>query len=250
MEALRIEKLSKNFGALQVLDNISFTITHEERRVVIIGPNGAGKTTLFNLITGELPPSAGKVYLFTDDVTKMPCHRRTDFGLSRTFQIVDLFPYFTVMDNILLALQVHKPFRYQMFRPIDGYRYLYEKAEKLLKKVNLLGKKDFVITDLSHGEARLIELLMGIASEPKLLLLDEPTAGLTTSESEWVANIIRDLLKDVTVIIIEHDMEIAFMLAERIIVLHQGKIVADGRPEMIKTNEKVREVYLGTEMVM
>lgn len=250
MEALRVEKLSKSFGALQALLDISFIITCEERRVVIIGPNGAGKTTLFNLITGELTPSAGKIYLFSDDVTKMPRYRRTDFGLARTFQIIDLFPYFTVMDNILLALQAHKSFRYQMFRPITAYRDLYGKAEGLLKEVNLLEKKNFPISALSHGEMRLVELLMGVASEPKLLLLDEPTAGLTTSESEWVANIIQDLLKHVTVIIIEHDMKIAFMLAERIIVLHQGEIVADGEPEEIRANTKVREVYLGTEAMV
>ena len=250
MEALRIENLSKSFGALQVLLNISFTITHEERRVVIIGPNGAGKTTLFNLITGELNPSAGKIYLFSDDVTNMSCYRRTDFGLARTFQIVDLFPYFTVMNNILLALQAHKPFRYQMLRPITAYYDLYEKAEELLKEVKLWEKKNFPISALSHGEARLVELLMGIASEPKLLLLDEPTAGLTTSESKWVSETIQDLLRDVTVIIIEHDMKIAFMLAERIIVLHQGEIVADGEPEEIRTNEKVREVYLGAEEIV
>jgi len=249
MEALRVEKLSKNFGALMVLYDISFAINREERSVAIIGPNGAGKTTLFNLITGELTPSGGRVYLFSKDITKLPCHRRTHLGMARTFQIVDLFPYFTVMENLLLSLQAHEPFRYQMFRPITAYGNLYDKAEGLLREMNLWEKKDFPITVLSHGEQRLVELLMGIAAGPKILLLDEPTAGLTSSESEWLSNIIQKLLQDVTAVIIEHDMKIAFTLAERIIVLHQGFIVADGNPEEIRTNSKVREVYLGTEAV-
>ncbi|MDY7035434.1 MAG: ABC transporter ATP-binding protein [Thermodesulfobacteriota bacterium] len=249
MEALRVEKLAKSFGALTVLHDISFTITSEESRVVIIGPNGAGKTTLFNLITGELTPSEGRTYLFSNNVTKMPCFRRTHLGMARTFQITDLFPLFTVMENLLLALQAHEPFRYQMFRPITAYGHIFEKAEGLLKGMDLFEKKDLLINTLSHGETRLVELLMGIATRPKIILLDEPTAGLTSSESEWLSNIIQKLLQNVTSVIIEHDMKIAFKLAERIIVLHQGRILADGDPEEIRANPKVREVYLGTEEV-
>jgi len=216
--------------------------------VVIIGPNGAGKTTLFNLIAGELAPSAGKVYLFSKEVTKMRCYCRAHLGLGRTFQVIDLFPYFTVMDNTLLALQAQQPFRYQMFRPITAYTNLHDKAKALLEGIGLWQKRDFAITALSHGEMRQVELILGLAMEPKLLLLDEPTAGLTSSESQSLAEIIRDLLQDVTVVIIEHDMKVAFTLAERIIVLHQGEIVADGKPEDIRTNPKVREVYLGEEV--
>jgi branched-chain amino acid transport system ATP-binding protein len=245
-EALKIDSLYKNFGALQVVRDLSFTIPAEERRVVIIGPNGAGKTTLFNLISGELPPSGGTIHLFGRDVTKMPCYRRTRMGLARTFQITDLFPYFTLMENLLLALQAHDPCAYQMLRPLRSYGHLYEKAEKLLRQMKLWEKRDSAITALSHGEMRLVELMLGIAGGPKILLLDEPTAGLTRSEGVWLANMIQNLLKDVTLLIIEHDMQIAFALAERIIVLHQGAIVADGKPEEVRTNPRIKEIYLGT----
>jgi branched-chain amino acid transport system ATP-binding protein len=245
-EALRVDSLYKNFGALQVVRDLSFSIPVEERRVVIIGPNGAGKTTLFNLISGELPPSAGTIHLFGRDVTKMPCYRRTRTGLARTFQITDLFPYFTLMENLLLALQAHDPCAYQMLWPLRSYGHLYEKAEKLLMQMKLWEKRDLAITALSHGEIRLVELMLGIAGEPKILLLDEPTAGLTRSEGVWLANMIQNLLKDVTLLIIEHDMQIAFALAERIIVLHQGAIVADGKPEDVRTNPRIKEIYLGT----
>ncbi len=244
-EALRVEHLSKFFGALGVVQDVSFSIPEEQRRVVIIGPNGAGKTTLFNLISGELPPTGGAISLFGRDVTRMPCYRRTRVGLARTFQVTDLFPYFTLMENLLLALQAHDPCAYKMLRPLRSYSHLYEKAEKLLAEMKLREKKDFAITALSHGEMRLVELALGIAGEPRILLLDEPTAGLTRSEAVWLANMIQSLLKDVTLLIIEHDMQIAFALAERVIVLHQGAIVADGRPEEVRTNPKIKEIYLG-----
>lgn len=247
MEALRIDRVSKNFGALPVLNRVSFTISTSEKRVIIIGPNGAGKTTLFNTITGELQPNFGSIYLMSKNITKMPRHRRPHLGLGRTFQIIDLFPYFTVQENVLLALQAHQNFRYQMFWPVRRYKDLYEKTSWLLDQVNLKEKKDLPITALSNGEMRLVELLMGMAAEPKILLLDEPAAGLTSSESEWLADIIKRVLQEVTVLMIEHDMKIAFMLAERIIVLHQGKVVADGKPSEIRVNPKVKEVYLGKE---
>lgn len=245
-EALRVEKLTKSFGALNVLRKVSFSIDSEERRVVIIGPNGAGKTTLFNLVSGELGPTGGAISLFGRDVTSMPCYRRTRFGLARTFQISDLFPFFTLMENILLACQAHDPCCYGMIRPLSRYRHLHEKAESLLRRMKLWEKKDVPISSLSHGESRLVELMLGIAGEPRILLLDEPTAGLTCSEGVWLAGLIRDYLKDVTLLIIEHDMQIAFELAERIIVLHQGEIVADGNPENIRRNTRIREIYLGT----
>jgi branched-chain amino acid transport system ATP-binding protein len=245
-EALRVENLSKFFGALGVVRDLSFSIPADQRRVVIIGPNGAGKTTLFNLISGEFPSSGGAIYLFGTDVTRMPCYRRTRLGLARTFQVTDLFPYFTLMENLLLALQAHDPCAYGMVKSLKSYGHLHEKAGVLLKEMKLWEKRDLPIGSLSHGETRLVEILMGIAGGPKILLLDEPTAGLTRSEGVWLTNMIQNLLKDVTLLIIEHDMQIAFALAERIIVLHQGTIVADGKPEAIKTNPRIKEIYLGT----
>ena len=246
MEVLNVENLSKNFGGVTVLRDISFSVTSEERRIVIIGPNGAGKTTLFNLISGELPSSGGSIHLFGRDITKMPCHRRTRLGLARTFQISDLFPHFTLMENVLLALQAHDSCSYQMLRSRRAYAHLYEKAEDLLKELRLHEKRDYPIASLSHGETRLTEIILGIAAGPRILLLDEPTSGLTSSEGVWLAELIRHLLKDITILMIEHDMNIAFDFADRMIVLHQGEIVADGRPEEIRANPKIREIYLGT----
>jgi len=246
MEELKVDHLSKDFGAIRVLRDICFSVTSEERRIVIIGPNGAGKTTLFNLISGELSSSAGSIRLFGQDVTKMPCYRRTRLGLARTFQISDLFPYFTLMENVLLALQAHDSCCYQMLRSRRAYAHLYEKAEELLKEMRLHEKRDYPIASLSHGETRLVEIILGIAAGPKVLLLDEPTSGLTSSEGVWLGKLIRDLLKDITILMIEHDMNIAFDFADRMIVLHQGEIVADGRPEEIRTNPRIREIYLGT----
>lgn len=248
MEALRLERISKDFGSLSVLRDVSFSINDTERIVSIIGPNGAGKTTLFNVISGEYSPKRGKVYFFSKDITKMRCYRRPHLGLARTFQITDLFPNFTVNENIVLALQARERFRYQMLRAITGYTHLYEKADALLEKVNLLHKKSATLSGLSHGEMRLVELLLGFASQPTVLLLDEPLAGLTSSESEWIAGLIKDLSKNVIVILIEHDIKIAFMLAERVLVLHQGVIIADGPPEAIKEDKKVRQIYLGREV--
>jgi branched-chain amino acid transport system ATP-binding protein len=213
--------------------------------MAIIGPNGAGKTTLFNIITGEISPSSGKVYLFSKDVTKMECHRRTHLGLGRTFQIVDLFPDFTVMENTLLALQAHETSCFHMIRPLASYRNIYDKGRALLERFSLWEKRDFPIRSLSHGEMRHVELILGLAMEPRILLLDEPTAGLTSSESERLANLIQNLDRNITLVMIEHDMKVAFALAERMIVLHNGEILADGDPEEIRANSRVKEVYLG-----
>jgi len=227
------------------LRDISFALEHGGPRVVIIGPNGAGKTTLFNIITGELPPSSGKVYLFSREVTKMQCYRRTHFGLGRTFQIVDLFPDFTVMENTLLAFQAHETSCFRMIRPLSSYRKIHDKSRALLEGFGLWEKRDFPINALSHGEMRHVELILGLAMEPRVLLLDEPTAGLTSSESQKLASLIQSLHRNITLAMIEHDMKVAFALAERMIVLHQGEVLADGEPEKIRANSKVREVYLG-----
>jgi branched-chain amino acid transport system ATP-binding protein len=213
--------------------------------LVIIGPNGAGKTTLFNLITGELTPSSGKVYLFSIDVTQMQCHRRTRLGLGRTFQIVDLFFDFTVIENVLLALEAHETSCFHMIRPLTSYKKMHDKAGTLLERFGLWEKRDFLIRTLSHGEMRHVELILGLAMEPKILLLDEPTAGLTSSESERLAHLIQNLSRDITLAMIEHDMKVAFALAERMIVLHNGEILADEEPEKIRANPNVKKVYLG-----
>jgi branched-chain amino acid transport system ATP-binding protein len=175
----------------------------------------------------------------------MECYRRAQLGLGRTFQIVDLFHDFTVMDNTLLALQAHETSCFHMIRPLKSYRNMYDKGRALLERFGLWEKRDFPIRALSHGEMRHVELTLGLAMQPKVLLLDEPTAGLTSSESQKLASLIQNLDRTITLTMIEHDMKVAFGLAERMIVLHNGEILADGDPDAIRANPKVKEVYLG-----
>ncbi len=240
-----MEKLHKFFGGLLVLRDISFALDEGGARLVIIGPNGAGKTTLFNIIAGELSPSSGKIHLFSRDVTKVQCHRRALLGLGRTFQISDLFPDFTILENTLLAAQVRETSCISMLRPLTSYKTVHNKSRALLERFGLWEKRDLPINALSYGQIRLVELVLGLATEPKVLLLDEPTAGLTSSESQRFANLIQELDRSITVLLIEHDMKVAFAVAERVIVLYNGGILAEGNPDEIRENPKVQEVYLG-----
>lgn len=244
MQALSVKGLCKNFGGLQVLQDVSFYVEKGER-LAIIGPNGAGKTTLLNTISGELAPSAGSIYIFGQDISNEAIHSRVHLGLARSFQLNRLFPNLTVLDNVLLALQGTRWSRFQMFRPNAAYVNLFTKAKALLHSTDLWGKRESLIKNLSYGEQRQIEIILGLASEPKLLLLDEPTAGLSIAESNVFTNNLCNLTRDITVVFIAHDMDIVFGLADRIIVLYFGKIIAQGMPKEIQTDTRVREIYLG-----
>ena len=246
MEALRVDGLSKNFGGLQVLRNVSFTIETGER-LAIIGPNGAGKTTLFNLLNGQDPATAGRVYLFGQEITNMAIHRRAHLGMARSFQVTASFLELTVLDNIVLAVQGLKPSRFQMFRSITTYDGLYVKARELLESIDLWEKRDDLVRNLSGGEQRRLEIAFSIASEPRLLLLDEPSCGLTSAEGTEVMNRIRNLGTDITVVVVAHDMDLVFGLADRIMVLYYGEIIADGTPEEIQADSRVKEIYMGVE---
>jgi len=244
MQALSVKGLCKNFGGLQVLQDVSFYVEKGER-LAIIGPNGAGKTTLLNTISGELAPSAGSIYIFGQDISNESIHSRVHLGLARSYQLNRLFPNLTVLDNVLLALQGTRWSRFQMFRPNAAYVNLFTKAKALLNSTDLWGKREFLIKNLSYGEQRQIEIILGLASEPKLLLLDEPTAGLSIAESNVFTNNLCNLTRDITVVFIAHDMDIVFGLADRIIVLYFGKIIAQGTPKEIQTDTRVKEIYLG-----
>ena len=246
MEALRVEHLSKNFGGVQALQDISFSVVAGEK-LAIIGPNGAGKTTLFNVLNGQLSATAGRVYLFGQEITTMPTHRRAHLGQARSFQLTSLFPTLTVLDNILLAIQGTKPSRFQMFRPITVYKHIYVKAEELLRSVALWEKRDDLAQAISYGEQRKMEIALSLASEPKLLLLDEPSSGLTTAESTDVIAMLRNLGAGITVLVVAHDMDLVFGLADRIMVLHYGQIIAEGTPEEIQADSRVKEIYIGIE---
>jgi len=242
--ALRLEGVSKSFGGLLALDAVELAVRPGERRA-IIGPNGAGKTTLFNLISGELPASGGAIHLFGRDVTGLPPHRRAALGLARTFQITNLFPSLTVLDNGLLAAQALTPDKFAMFRPLGRFPRLAERARAALAAVGLEQQAASVVENLSHGERRQLEIALALAGRPRVLLLDEPTAGLSPAESQLMADLLRRLDQAMTLLIIEHDMDIALEIAERVTVLHYGRVVADGSRDEVRADPLVREIYLG-----
>jgi branched-chain amino acid transport system ATP-binding protein len=226
------------------VDGISLTVRSGERRA-LIGPNGAGKTTLFNVVAGVLPVSAGSIRLFGEDVTRVPAHQRAARGLARTFQITNLFPGLTVLENCLLAGQALTPVKFSMLRPVGGYAHLRERARAMLVAVGLDAVDDVLVANLSHGEQRQLEIALALSGRPRLLLLDEPTAGLSPAESRLMADLLAGLDPAITVLMIEHDMDIALALASRVTVLHYGRVIADGTREEIRADPQVREIYLG-----
>src|SRR5512132_3290503 len=242
--ALKLEGVSRAFGGLWAVDAVTLAVRPGERRA-LIGPNGAGKTTLFNLIAGTIPVSTGSIRLFGRDVTHLAPHRRAALGLARTFQINNLFPALTVLENCLLAVQALTPTKFSMLRPLDGYAVLAERARATLGLVGLDGRGADVVRNLSHGEQRQLEIALALAGHPKVLLLDEPTAGLSPAESRDMAGLLRQLDPAITVLMIEHDMDIALEMAEHVTVLHYGRVIADGRRDDVKANPLVREIYLG-----
>jgi len=237
--------LYKNFGGVQATHNVSFSVTAGER-LAIIGPNGAGKTTLFNLLNGQLSPSAGQVFFFGKDITHKNVFQRAHLGLARSFQITNLFPELTVLKNVLLALHGVERSRFQIFRAITFYDQHLARAKDLLNLIDLWNKKGDRVQTISYGEQRKLEITLCLASKPKLILMDEPSNGLTNVEGAEIAYRIRDLGRDVTVILVAHDMDLVFEVAERIIVLHNGRIIAQGIPEEIQSDPKVREIYMGS----
>jgi len=243
--ALELRDLSKSFGGLHAVRGVTLKVMPGDRKA-IIGPNGAGKTTLFNLITGILPASSGQVVLFGRDVTKWPSHRRTALGMARTFQITSLFPKLTVLDNVLLAIQGLRPSKFVMWRFMSSYHDVYDKAYGLLERARFLDRKDTEVRYLSHGEQRQLEIVLGLASDPKLLLLDEPAAGLSSGESSEMIKFLAHLDRSLAILLIEHDMDVVFDVADHISVLHFGQVLEAGAAEQIRRSEKVQQVYLGT----
>jgi branched-chain amino acid transport system ATP-binding protein len=223
---------------------VTLSLRPGERRA-LIGPNGAGKTTLFNLISGTLPVSGGAISLFGQDVTRAPAHRRAALGLARTFQITNLFPDLTVRENCLLAVQALSPVKFSMFRPLSAYGVLRARAHATLEAVGLDAVADERVNVLSHGEQRQLEIALALAGRPRVLLLDEPTAGLSPAESRLMAQLIAGLDPAITVLMIEHDMDIALDLSPQVTVLHYGRVIADGSREEIRADPQVREIYLG-----
>jgi branched-chain amino acid transport system ATP-binding protein len=242
--ALELRGLCKSFGGLQAVRDVTIKVMPGDRKA-IIGPNGAGKTTLFNVITGILPASSGKVLLFGRDVTSWPTHRRTAFGMARTFQVTSLFPRLTVLDNVLLAIHGVRAAKFVMWRFMSSYRQVYEKAYRLLEDAHFIDRKNALVLNLSHGEQRQLEIVLGLASDPKILLLDEPAAGLSSGESVEMVKFLNRLDPKLAILLIEHDMDVVFDVAGHISVLHFGEVLETGTPAQIRNSRKVQEIYLG-----
>jgi branched-chain amino acid transport system ATP-binding protein len=234
------------FDALRAVDGVSLTVPRGQRRA-IIGPNGAGKTTLFNAIAGALPPTGGRITFDGHDVTGLPPHRRAQLGISRTFQITNLFPRLSVQDNMVLALRGRSPRKFSLFGKPDVDRTEAPRIAAALDAVRIATRADVMVNDLSYGEQRQLEIALSLVTTPKLLLLDEPAAGVPSSESHLILDVIGRLDKDIAVLIIEHDMDVVFRFAERITVLVSGAVLTEGAPEEIAADERVRSVYLGED---
>lgn len=243
---LVLENLSKDFGGLRAVDSLNLIVQPGERRV-LMGPNGAGKTTLFNVISGVYPASEGTILLFDKNVTGLPSYRRAALGIARTYQVTNLFPNLTVAENILMACQALTRTKFVMFRPVASYRRLRDRCHELLKEFDLWDKRNELVKNLSHGNQRQIEVCLALAEQPRLLLLDEPAAGLSSAETHTLTLLLKRLDPKITILLIEHDMDVAFEFAERITVLYQGKFLAEGTKEEIKNNSTVQEIYLGSE---
>jgi branched-chain amino acid transport system ATP-binding protein len=224
---------------------VTLEVSPGERKA-IIGPNGAGKTTLFNLITGVFPPSSGEILLFGKAVTRWPPHKRTALGMARTFQITSLFPKLTVLDNVLLALAGVGRSKLVMWRALSSYEKFQKRARELLEGAGYWERRNAEVRNLSHGEQRQVEVLLGLASDPKLLLLDEPAAGLSSGESREMTEFLKRLDPSLAILLIEHDMDVVFDVVSSISVLHFGAIVEQGNKEEIKRSARVQQIYLGT----
>ena len=244
MSALAVRNLEKSFGGLRVTSDVSLAVEPGERRL-IIGPNGAGKTTLFNLITGELRPDHGAVTLFDQDITRVPSRRRFHLGIARTYQIITLFPGETLLRNVTLSLLGLSPLRWNPFVRLDRQDALIARARETLARVALDHLADRPLAQTSYGERRRVEVAMALAQNPRVLLLDEPFAGLSIDERRDVLRLVTSIPRDVMVVMIEHDMDVALDFAERITVLHFGEVVVEGTRGEVVAHPRTREIYLG-----
>jgi branched-chain amino acid transport system ATP-binding protein len=244
MSALVVNSLCKSFGGLKVTRDVNLTVEPGERRL-IIGPNGAGKTTLFNLITGETAPDSGSILLFGRDITRTATRRRAHLGMARTYQIITLFARDTILRNVMLAMLGLSPLRWNPFAVLDRRSEVVARAREVLGRVGLDSIAGRSVSETSYGERRRVEIAMALAQNPKILLLDEPFAGLSIDERRDVRELLRTIPRDVTIVMIEHNMDVALEFAERITLLHFGEVIVEGTRAEVVANPHTREVYLG-----
>jgi branched-chain amino acid transport system ATP-binding protein len=245
-ELLRLDDVSRYFGSLKAVQQVSFAMKQGELRAVI-GPNGAGKTTFFNLISGLLPPTSGQVWFAGENITNWSVARRVGRGIVRTFQITEVFPDLSVFENIRIGVETAAGLNGRPFVSAARRRALHRQVDEIVELVDLADKTDRLVGELAHGDQRVVEVGMALSLQPRLLLLDEPTAGMGDAETEHMVELVRRLhaTQGMSILFIEHDMDIVFDIAQRITVLDQGSVLAEGTPDGISANEKVRAAYLG-----
>jgi branched-chain amino acid transport system ATP-binding protein len=244
---LRLEAISKRFGGVVATDAVSLEVTEGEVHA-LIGPNGAGKTTLIGQISGSLSPDQGEILFEDRKITRLRQHARVAAGLARSYQITSIFRNFTVLDNLALAVQARSGSSFSFWQPVEKETALFDEARTILKDINLEDRESITAGSLAHGEQRALEVGLALATQPKLVLLDEPMAGMGPEESQRMIELIARMRSRVTVLLVEHDMDAVFRLADRISVLVAGRIIATDAPERIKANEQVRQAYLGDEV--
>jgi branched-chain amino acid transport system ATP-binding protein len=243
---LRVDNLVRKFGGITATDNLSLDVARGELHA-IIGPNGAGKTTLISQLTGQLAPNSGSIHFGGRDVTRLPAYKRSHLGLARSFQITSLLRDFTAADNVALAAQAHDGHSFYFWGNARKEKHLRDTARAALARVGLEARADVTVANLSHGEQRELELAVALATKPQLLLLDEPMAGLGVSESARMVELLKALRREVTIVLVEHDMDAVFALADRITVLVYGRVIASGLPADIRSNDEVKRAYLGEQ---
>jgi len=247
-EILVTKGLTKFFGDFKAVDSVDLTL-YEGTITSLVGPNGAGKTTLLNMISGVIKPTRGKIYFMNKDITGLPPYKIVKMGIARSFQLPCVCNDLTTLDNVRIAILSRMGKVRRLFSLVDKDKEVYERAIKILKTFGLYEKKDLLAQDLSHGDRKLLDVAMAFALEPKLILLDEPTSGVSTSEKSKIMRTIEKVIREIgiTALIVEHDMDIVFSYSDRIIVMHEGKIIADGKPDEIKSNKRVESILLGVE---
>lgn len=244
MDIIRTKNLTKRFGGLIAVNNVDLAI-EENRLTSIIGPNGAGKTTLYNLLIGLMKPDGGKIYFKGQDITGYPPHRIIKEGIARSFQILNIFNELPLFENIRIAVQAEKGHGLEMLSSINSLNEVNDRSFEIIKAIGLNGKENITAKNLSYGDRRILEIGIALASNPKLLLLDEPTSGLASRETGKMSDFIHNLAKDLTIVVIEHDMNVVLSISDHIVVLHQGMVIAEGTSDEIRHNDEVQEAYLG-----
>lgn len=244
MAILTTEGVTKNFGGLRAVDGLDLAI-EEGKLTSVIGPNGAGKTTLFNLITGMIRPDMGRVLFRGEDITPLPIHQIVRRGISRSFQILNLFNELTLFENVWLGVQAQQGHGPELLTHADTLTSVRGETERLVAEVGLAAKAELPVKLLSYGDRRLLEITLSLTTRPSLLLLDEPMSGLTSEDRKRVADFMRALASRITVLVVEHAMDVVLSISDHIVVMHQGRLLAQGAPDVIRANEKVQEAYLG-----